>query len=104
MAVVEAAAEAGGYLGNWSLAIGITGLKGCKSWRMSQSGMRTSNEILYSEDAYERATEVSYAELTSKQGAIADRLLGQLLRAFDTRRIYIEALTDPVPPGEETVD
>lgn len=100
LAVLEAAAEAGGYLGNWTLAIGITGLKGCKSYRMNKSSMRTSNELVYSGDVYERATEASYAELTSKHGGIADRLLGQLLRAFDTRRIYIEALTDRPVGGE----
>ena len=32
---------------------------------------------------------------------IADRLVGQLLRADDTRDNYIEALTDPVPVVEE---
>lgn len=93
--VIIAAAYEAGYFGNWTLAIGITGLKNCKSYRMSQSVMRMSNEIVYSEDTYERATEVTYAELTSKPGAVADRLLGQLLRALDTRRIFIEAVTDP---------
>jgi hypothetical protein len=95
--VIIAAAHEAGYFGNWALAIGITGLKGCKSYRMSQSVMRMSNEIVYSEDIYERASEVTYAELTSKPGAVADRLLGQLLRALDTRRIFIEAVTDPEP-------
>jgi hypothetical protein len=99
--VIVAAAQEAGYFGNWSLAVGITGLGGCKSYRMSQSAMRMSNEIVYSEDIYERATEATYAELTTKPGALADRLLGQLLRALDTRRIYIEAVTDPEPEADQ---
>ncbi len=91
-----AAAEEAGYFGNWALAVGATGLSGCRSFTLSQNWISRSGDR-YSGDTYRRATVATYAELTRRPGQLADRLIGQLLRGFGTRQLLDAALTDVQP-------
>jgi hypothetical protein len=94
IALAAGAAEEVGYFGNWALAAGATGLAGCRSFTLSQSG-RSSNVERYSGDIYRRAAVASYAELTRHPGQLTDRLTGQLLRSFGARQRFAAALADP---------
>ena len=96
VALVLGAAEEGGYFGNWALGTGATGLRGCYSYRQTENWLSASSGPRYSEDVYRRATVASYAELKSRPGEIADRLVGQLLRAFGTWQVYAVAFADPI--------
>jgi hypothetical protein len=48
----------------------------------------------YSGDVYRRATVCSYAELQSRPGSVAERLVAQLLRSFGTRQMFDTELGD----------
>jgi hypothetical protein len=86
------AAEEVGYFGNWGLALGATGLRGTSSYIRRNSFY--ARPALYSGDVYQRVTVASYAELSRQPGAVADRLVGQLLRSFGTRQAFDAALED----------
>ncbi|GAA1995188.1 ATP-binding protein [Catenulispora subtropica] len=89
LAVVTAVAEEGGYIGNWSLAIGATGLRGL---RAVPDESRFENSARYDRDEYRQATATTWAELNDSPGAIANRLLGAMLRALAVVDRYAEFL------------
>lgn len=99
LALVLAAADAGGHLGNWQLAVGATRLKGSVSFHMwDEYGNRSG----YTEDSYRRAVSCTHPELARHPGDLARQLIGPLLRGFGTRELYRLALSDPEgPSGEE---
>lgn len=97
IAMTAVAAETAGYFGNWGLAVGATGLAGCRSYALVDAGWRSGHEPPYAGDIYRRSTVVTYAELTHQPGRLADRLIGQILRALDTRQRFDATLADREP-------
>jgi hypothetical protein len=91
--LAAAASEEASYGGLWGLAIGVTGLEGSKSDALRQ-GSASSNPPR-SEDGYRRATTSAWPELASQPGAVAERLIGQLLRGYRTRQRYAALLSAP---------
>lgn len=86
LALVMAAADEAGYLGNWGLAVGATNLRGRPAFeRQEEFGSALSR---YDQDAYEEATGVSWADLNAEPGAITRRLLGPLLRGLGVEHRY----------------
>jgi len=67
-----------GYLGPWSLAAGLTGIRGTRSvmWFQDFYG---DGPVCEAED-YRRSVQVSTVELQTTPGRVTDRLLGRLLR------------------------
>lgn len=101
LALVLAAAEHAGYVGNWALAFGATGLRGGRAVPNPRSGgFGFESRSRYDQDDYRAATAVTWAELNQKPGDITRRLVGALLRALDTEARYTAALTDPEPTSE----
>ncbi|MFI6705379.1 helix-turn-helix domain-containing protein [Nonomuraea sp. NPDC050478] len=97
LSLVLAAAEYGAYFGNWALAFGATGLSGLRTY----SGMQSfgyAESTRYDEDHYAETTEATWAELTTTPGAITQRLVGRLLRAFAVEKRYEPLLHDSSPP------
>jgi len=84
LALVRAAAEEGGYFGNWVLALGATGLRGCRSYLLQMHWPGGGSDPRYTDDIYRQATRASYAELVANPGQVAELLLGRLLRALGT--------------------
>lgn len=68
LAVVIAAADLGGYYGNWSLAVGATRLEGCTS--LATSGGWGAEGPALGEDIYRRAVTASYADLVKNPGTL----------------------------------
>ncbi len=99
IALTLGVAEEAGYFGNWHLACGVTGLRGAYSF--TQSRQWAAEGSRYSEDGYQRAHLVTYADLRNRPGWIADRLVGALLRAFGTRGAFSPALSDPAPTPDQ---
>lgn len=95
IAITAAAAERGGYVGAWVLGFGATGLQGTVSHRLAQN---MGSGTPYGEDTYKRVVMASYADLLTKPGALARKLVGPLLRAYGSRVFFESALTDPVSP------
>lgn len=93
LALTVGAAEESGYFGNWSLGVAATGLRGCRSSMLARNWMAIGVPV-YSGDAYERATVATYAELTTRPGSLAERLVGQLLRSVGTHEALEAALSD----------
>lgn len=94
IALAAAAADAGGYLGNWTIAFGATGLRGTYSYKHSQ-GWGGGQGPAFGEESYKRATVVTYAQLSKTPGDLTTTLVGPLLRAYRTRNAFAAALTDP---------
>lgn len=96
LALVLAAAETGGYFGNWAMAIGATGLRGLTS---QGNVMGFSSRARSDQDIYTETTTVSWAELNQTPGAITRRLLGPFLRSFEAEQSYADLLTDLTRPN-----
>jgi hypothetical protein len=94
LGIVTGVAERG-YLGTWTLAAGATGVLGARSLRIVDDVRSFEDGTPYDEDRYMQSMTSSYEELTTKPGAVADRLIGRLLRTMGTRQTYIQALQDP---------
>ncbi|MGP3951309.1 AlbA family DNA-binding domain-containing protein [Streptomyces sp. 7N604] len=94
LALIVAAAEEGSYFGNWAIGFGATGLQGMPA--ISDRAVIDEDSPRYHEDTYMEATAATWADLTTKPGAITRQLVGRLLRAFDLERVWEHVLTDPV--------
>lgn len=92
LALVIAAGERAGYFGNWTLALGATGLKGL---RPAPSPNSWGDGPPYDRDTYRATTAATRAELNQAPGAITRRLVGPFLRALETEGYYSEVLSDP---------
>lgn len=97
VALVRAAGERAGYFGNWTLALGATGLQ---SLRPAPSRHSWGDGPAYDRDTYTATTAATWAELSQAPGAITRRLVGALLRALATESHYTSALTDPEPHSD----
>lgn len=92
LALVTAAADEAGYLGNWGLAVGATNLRGRPAFeRQAEFG---SSRSRYDQDSYEEATGVSWADLNAEPGAITRRLVGPLLRGLGVEHRHTEVFKD----------
>jgi hypothetical protein len=92
VALAAAAAEESGYLGDWALAFGATGLKDSYSHFLSDQWADGSP---YPEDVYTDSVVASYSDLVQRPWEIVDSLVGGLLRGFNTRQNFLYALTAP---------
>jgi hypothetical protein len=94
VALTAAAADQAGYLGNWILAAGATGIKSLPVHDYLLRGLSGPRQ-----DAalYQRAATASYAELIKQPGTVTGRLIGRLLRATGTQDLHVDALKDPTP-------
>ena len=92
LALVLAAAERAGYLGNWALAFGATGVKGLRAAPSQQVFWEGDH---YNQDTYSAATSVTWAELGQARGAVTRRLIGSLLRTLGTESYHDTILIDP---------
>ncbi|MEU3670930.1 AlbA family DNA-binding domain-containing protein [Streptomyces virginiae] len=100
LALIEAAAKEGGYFGNWAVAVGATRLKGRRAY-VANSGFGFGPTARYDEDTYTETTTITWAELTTRPGAITLRLIGPLLRALGVEQHFKKPLTDPAPEQTE---
>ncbi|MEV0163823.1 hypothetical protein [Nonomuraea fuscirosea] len=94
LGLVVEAGERAGYFGNWTLALGATGLRGL---RVALSRNAWGDGPPYDRDSYTATTAATWAELNQRPGAITRRLIGAFLRALATESYYSSALTDPHP-------
>lgn len=98
LALVQTAAEQGGYFGNWTLAFGATGLKGMRAYGINNMN-HFNAEARYDADDYAETTSTSWAELVNAPGAITRRLIGPLLRSLAVEQRYDTILSNPTPPA-----
>ncbi|MGI8691801.1 MAG: hypothetical protein ACR2JK_02725 [Geodermatophilaceae bacterium] len=96
LSLVVGAADQAGYLGSWAVAVGTTGLGGCRSYTLHNSGWSTRREPPYSGVVYRRGVITSRSDLTSRAGTrqrptrrtAAARIRGvAALRASAPRRV-----------------
>jgi hypothetical protein len=92
-----AAADEGGYRGNWALALGATRLRGRRPYLGPLHWGGFGSIARYSQDTYAEATGTTWAELAAIPGAITRRLVGPLLRGLDVQDRYDAVLSDPAP-------
>jgi hypothetical protein len=84
LAVASQVGEDSGHWGAWGLACGITRLKGTSA--SSLSG-RNFEPAMYSDGEYLRATRSTTDEMERTPGAVAERLVGPLLRSLGSRAL-----------------
>jgi hypothetical protein len=92
LALVIGAGERAGYFGNWTLALGATGLRGLRAVPRPNSW---GDGPPYDRDTYRATTAATWAELNQAPGAITRRLVGPFLRALETEGYYSKVLSDP---------
>jgi hypothetical protein len=92
VALTAAAADHAGYLGNWILAAGATGMQGLP---VHEYLLRGRSGPRQDAPEYLRSTTASYAELIRQPGTVTGRLIGRLLRATGTYDLYAGTLADP---------
>ncbi|NUK50094.1 ATP-binding protein [Streptomyces lunaelactis] len=92
--ILRLVAEDSAYFGNWSLAVGVSRMRGRRSYQGPETWNTFGTNPRYSEDIYQEATGATLAELTAAQGAVTRRLLGPLLRSLSLEGVYEKALTD----------
>ena len=93
LALVQAASEHAAYLGPWSLAVGVTGIKGIPAYRHGIA-FGPGAHSRFDEDDYTATTTASWADLTKNPGTTTNRLVGRLARALGTDGNYDTLLSD----------
>lgn len=73
------------------IAVGVTRLQGRRRYSREWA---FSGSFAYSQDTYEQANGATWADLDSAPGAIANRLLGPLLRSLGSQDLFAKALSD----------
>jgi len=61
--------------------VGINGLRGVSAYSKNQDFDSSAEDPRFTDEAYQRATTTTYAELIGDPGRVTERLLGSLLRA-----------------------
>jgi hypothetical protein len=92
VALTAAAAEQSGYLGAWGLAFGATGLLGSYSFFLFR---HWTEGYPYAEDLYRAPVIASYGDLVQQPWEVVDSLVGGILRRFNTRQHFLDALIAP---------
>ncbi|MGV9211096.1 AlbA family DNA-binding domain-containing protein [Micromonospora sp. RB23] len=101
IALVLAAADQAGYVGNWALAVGATNLRGRRSYEY-RNGWDATDGPRFGEDTYRKAAVVSHAQLLATPGQVAGQLLARLLRALGTDDKFAPFLTDATESATST--
>lgn len=101
-AIVTLAGQLGssaGYGGRWLLAVGVSDLHGKLSRTVYQDPSGRLNPPQFSATSYVQGTEAVTVELLTHPGAVTQRLVGRLLRAFGTGQYHLhkQLLTDTDP-------
>ena len=78
--LVGAAHARTGYMGNWIIAAGATGLRDVKSYLVSQQYLGTYS-VSYPEDTWKRVVEISYADVLAPRRAVRE-VIGPFLRTL----------------------
>ena len=89
------------YRGSWVLGLAATRLRSFRSAVWRQGMYAGGGNVTYDADEYREVTTSSYVEMTKEPWAVADRLVGRLLRGLGTQRIYGEALAPRVTFSED---
>lgn len=84
LAVALAVSDASGYLGSWDVGAAVTGLQGTISAEIANTFGSTATP--YAVDDYRASSRSSLEELRTRPFAVADRLVGKLVRALGSRR------------------
>lgn len=88
-----AIAESTGYRGQWVLGVHGTGLRGRASYLFRQNtGPGRSGGEPFDVDEYREITTATHLELTKRPRAVADRLVGRLVRGLGVEHMYEDAL------------
>lgn len=77
--------QAAGYLGSWDFGVGVTGIKGAKSY--SRFERREFVGPSYTADKYTLTTRASLADIEVGTGPVLERLFGRLIRAIGADQI-----------------
>jgi len=72
--------QAAGYLGSWDFGVGVTGIKGAKSY--SRFECKEFAGPSYTADKYTLTTRASLADIEIGTGPVIERLVGRLIRAI----------------------
>jgi hypothetical protein len=59
--------------------VGINGLRGVSAYSKNQDFDSSAEDPRFTDEAYQRATTTTYAELIGDPGRVTERLLGSLL-------------------------
>ncbi|MEV0360635.1 ATP-binding protein [Nocardia sp. NPDC050697] len=99
MRVTAIVAQRFGFTGSWKLGLVATGLRGTVSYTRSALEHGPDGEP-YSDRNYERATEVTLADLTTEPRRVVKTLVSPLLRSLGSFHHWSPKLTDASkPPG-----
>jgi len=82
---VRRIAEEAGYLGSWDLGFAMTGAQGVISHGLVRDTMFDDNVPMYADERFEETTRATLEEIVARPNAVADRLVGRLLRALGAR-------------------
>lgn len=82
LGIIVGVSEKADYYGNWSLAVGVTRLRGRPGYVHHEQFFPSATRARYERDEYVRSTGTTWAELNDAPGTITYRLLGPLLRAL----------------------
>jgi len=100
--VVHWAAEIGrrsGYHGSWTFGLLATGLRGYSSSAFREGAFGFGNGPTYDVDTYRETTTASGVEMKEQPWAVADRLVGRLVRGLGTAAKYGPAMSEPQEPS-----
>ncbi len=81
-----------GYRGEWALGVHGTGMRGHKSSVFAQDWSGYGGSAYDAED-YRETTTATFREVTERPAAVAERLVGRLVRALSTEQHWSGALS-----------
>jgi hypothetical protein len=82
------------YRGKWLFGISASNLRGLSSHTFLNGGM-IGEGPMYDASEYREVTQTTFIEMTQEPWAIAERLIGRLLRALGSRTRYAESIESP---------
>jgi len=85
LSLASGVSQAAGYLGSWDFGVGVTGIKGAKSYARFERNHFAGPS--YSGDKYTMTSRASLAEIETDSGPVLERLLGRLIRAIGADQI-----------------
>jgi hypothetical protein len=95
----EALGHKCGYSGSWVFGMAATGLRGLQSSAYGSGAFNYRQGPAYDVDSYRESTTATTLELKQQPWAVADRVVGRLLRGLATTSRYGPALGDPSSAG-----
>jgi hypothetical protein len=85
VSLASGVSQAAGYLGSWDFGVGVTGIKGAKSY--SRFERKEFAGPSYTADKYTLTTRASLADIEAGSGPVIERLFGRLIRAIGADQI-----------------